>query len=60
MEDHHDAWQAVHQAVELARAGEVGAFQMANVLSALALNEAALGRMDEAQAHIEEARRSLN
>ncbi len=59
MEDHHDAWQAAHEAVELARTGEVGAFRMPNVLSSLALDEAELGRPDEAQARIEEARRSL-
>ena len=59
MEDPHDARQAAHEAVEVARPGEVGGFRMPTVLSSLALDEAALGRTDAAQAHIEEARRSL-
>jgi class 3 adenylate cyclase/tetratricopeptide (TPR) repeat protein len=58
MEDPHDAWQAAQEGVELARTGEVGALLMWN-LSSLALNEAALGRTDEAHARIEEARRGL-
>ena len=59
MENHTDAWQTAHEAIELARTGEdFGALLMWN-LSSLALNEAALGRTDQAHARIEEARRSL-
>lgn len=58
VEDPHDARKAAQEAVELARTGEFGAF-LTFVLSSLALHEAALGRTDEAQVHIEEARRSI-
>jgi len=58
MENHHDARQAGHEAIDLARIGEVGALLVWN-LSSLALSEAALGRTDEAQAHLEEARQRL-
>jgi tetratricopeptide (TPR) repeat protein len=59
LEDHQGAWQIAREAVTLARVGEAGAFQMPLILSSCALIEAVLGQTAEAQAHIEEARRSL-
>ena len=59
LEDFHGAWQADREWADLARTGEVGAFLMPARLSALAFDSAALGRMDEAMAHVQEARRAL-
>ena len=59
LEDHQGAWQIAREVVALARVGEAGAFQMSLILSSCALIEAALGQTAEAQAHIEEAHRSL-
>jgi len=59
LQDHINAWRMAGEAAELARAGEAGAFQMALVLSSLALTAAALGRTVEARSHVEEARQSL-
>jgi class 3 adenylate cyclase/tetratricopeptide (TPR) repeat protein len=59
LQNHPNAWRMAEEAAELARAGEAGAFQMAVVLSSLALTAAALGRTAEARLHVEEARRSL-
>ncbi len=59
LEDTEGAWRAHREAVDLARVGEVGAFWMPRLLSSLALDALALGRMEEAQRYIEEAQRSL-
>ena len=59
MEDHHGAWEAGREAIELARASEVRAHWMPALLSSLALDSAMLGRASEAQSYVEEARRAL-
>ncbi len=59
IEDFHGAWQADREAIDLARTGEVGVHWMPIVCSSYALDAAALGRLDDAEAYIEEAQRAL-
>ncbi len=58
LEDYHGAWQADREAAELA--GQVGGAWMPQAQAGLARDAAALGRFDEADAHIREAWRLLN
>ncbi len=57
MEDPLGAWQADHEAMELA--GKVGGGWMPQALAAVALDAAALGRLNEAETRIGEAQRAL-
>jgi tetratricopeptide (TPR) repeat protein len=59
LEDYHGAWQADHEAAELCRTTETE-FGLPEVLSMMALDAAALKRMDDAMAYIGDARRVLN
>ncbi len=57
MEDPLGAWQADHEAMELA--GKVGGGWMPQALATVALDAAALGRLNEAETRIGEAQRAL-
>jgi tetratricopeptide (TPR) repeat protein len=59
LEDFQGAWQADQEAADLLRAGEVGGFWRPGVLASLALDSAALGRTDDAQAYIRDARQAV-
>ena len=60
MEDFHSSWQVDNEAFDLGQTGEVGVFYLPLVFSSLALDAAALGRIDEAQGHIKQARQALD
>ncbi len=57
LEDHHGAWQLDREAADLA--GKVGGGWVPIVLAWLALDLAALGRGEEAETHLRDARRAL-
>ncbi|HLW48532.1 MAG TPA: tetratricopeptide repeat protein [bacterium] len=59
LEDFRRAWQADQDAAELVRAGEIGGFWRPGVLASLALDSAALGRTQDAQAYVHEARQAV-
>lgn len=59
VEDVHGAWQVDREAADLAGTSEFRAFFAPSRAAFLALDAAALGRTDEATAHIEQARRAL-
>ncbi len=59
VEDFLGAWRADCEAADLVRGAEAGMFWFPSVLSSMALDAASLGRLDDAQTHIEEARRVL-
>ncbi len=59
LEDFQGAWQADQEAADLLGAGEVGGFWRPSVLASLALDAAALGRTDDAQAYVRDARRAV-
>ncbi len=58
LEDYHSAWQADREAADLA--GRVGGAWMPMVQVYLARDALALGRMEESEAFLEEARRLLD
>lgn len=59
LEDFPGGWQADREAAEIVHAGEIGAFWRPGVLASLALDTAALGRTDDAQAYVRDARRAI-
>lgn len=59
LEDFQGAWQAGQEAADILRTGEIGGFWRPSVLASLAVDSAALGRRDDAQAYVREARQAV-